>query len=368
LVEWLSCPACGQRYGSFISACPVCGQPNLAQRAPARHRKTRVKKIWIISGVVIAAVVAVVLSAGFGPSPSEKLAEYKQYALERINNDRKQFGLNPVLLSNNEAAQKHADEMLQTRKLSHWTTDGMKPYMRYSINNGTGDVTQNAATQFMFSDGDPAMEARIQLCKRGVAYCDEIDVKQSIDKLQHEMVYNDLECCNDGHRHNILDPYHTHVSIGLAFDGVEIFIVQNFENQYIDWGKPASYDSNVVSMSGRTLGEADLVDIEIYYDPLPTNQTYQQNADRNAYDSGDLVGFVISKDLPFSEEAFEDIPVIRATDWSAAEKNFDISFSLEKLTSEHGPGVYTLTLIGLELEKEDSEPYSLSSISIFKQR
>lgn len=332
-----------------------------------QNRTVNIKKIGIISGVVIAAVAAVVLSAGFGSSPSEKLAEYKQYALERINNDRKQFGLNPVLLSNNEAAQKHADEMLQTRKLSHWTTDGMKPYMRYSINNGTGDVTQNAATQFMFSDGDPTMEARIQLCKRGVAYCDEIDVKQSIDKLQHEMIYNDLECCNDGHRHNILDPYHTHVSIGLAFDGVEIFIVQNFENQYIDWDKPASHDSNVVSMSGRTVGEADLVGIEIYYDPVPTNQTYQQNADRNAYDSGDLVGFVISKDLPVSEEAFEGIPIIRATDWSVAEKNFDISFSLEKLTSEHGPGVYTLTLMGLELEKEDSEPYSLSSISIFRQ-
>ena len=57
----------------------------------------------------------------------------KQYALKKINEDRLKFNLSPVELSKNEAAQIHAEELLKTKIVSHWTTDGMKPYMRYSI-------------------------------------------------------------------------------------------------------------------------------------------------------------------------------------------------------------------------------------------
>jgi uncharacterized protein YkwD len=79
--------------------------------------------------------------------------------------------LPPVLLSNNRAAQLHAENMLNTKILSHWTTDGMKPYMKYTVYGGTGHVGQNVAYDgFGNSDIDT-----VNKCKSGEYDCVKID-------------------------------------------------------------------------------------------------------------------------------------------------------------------------------------------------
>ena len=67
----------------------------------------------------------------------------QNYALSKINADRLSVGLNPVSLSDNMAAQYHATEILQSELLTHWSKNGLKPYMLYSLHNGTGYVQQN---------------------------------------------------------------------------------------------------------------------------------------------------------------------------------------------------------------------------------
>lgn len=47
----------------------------------------------------------------------------------------------------NQAAQSHAEELVNTEKTYHWTLDGMKPYMRYSIYGGNDIVAQNATSE-----------------------------------------------------------------------------------------------------------------------------------------------------------------------------------------------------------------------------
>ena len=71
------------------------------------------------------------------------LEPLKNFALTKINEDRKNFGLAPVFQSNNTAAQAQANELLKTQYISHLTVDGLKPYMLYSLYNGTGYVQQN---------------------------------------------------------------------------------------------------------------------------------------------------------------------------------------------------------------------------------
>jgi uncharacterized protein YkwD len=63
---------------------------------------------------------------------SRELEQLKKYALTKINEDRKTFGLAPVLQSNNTAAQSHVNDLLKTEFISHWTISGLKPYMLYS--------------------------------------------------------------------------------------------------------------------------------------------------------------------------------------------------------------------------------------------
>lgn len=56
-----------------------------------------------------------------------------QYALRKINEDRARFNIPAVKLSENRAAQLEAEDMLRTRLISHYTSDGMKPYMKNTI-------------------------------------------------------------------------------------------------------------------------------------------------------------------------------------------------------------------------------------------
>ena len=56
--------------------------------------------------------------------------------LALINAERRIAGLAPVVLGDNDAAQLHAEASLEGCFGSHWSLDGLKPYMRYSLADG----------------------------------------------------------------------------------------------------------------------------------------------------------------------------------------------------------------------------------------
>jgi len=126
----------------------------------------------------------------------------QNYALAKINIDRLSFGLNPVSLSDNKAAQHHAYEIFQSGLLSHWSMKGLKPYMEYSLYKGTGYVQQNTG-QISYINTDEAMKGITShsFCTRDYGlYCEPLDPFGAIDKLENSMIYNDSLCCNDGHK------------------------------------------------------------------------------------------------------------------------------------------------------------------------
>ena len=61
-----------------------------------------------------------------------------QYALQVVNADRQANGLNPVALSSIGSGQNHADDQLNIGYLSHWNSNGVKPYVTYTIFGGRG--------------------------------------------------------------------------------------------------------------------------------------------------------------------------------------------------------------------------------------
>lgn len=106
----------------------------------------------------------------------------KDFALTQINEDRKNFGVGPVLQSKNSTAQIQANEILKIKSLSHLTTDGFKPYMLYSLYNGTGYVQQNVAQ---------------------IRYILPFDNSQKNDQKYSDLCNND----NKSYYCPILDPY-----------------------------------------------------------------------------------------------------------------------------------------------------------------
>jgi len=268
-----------------------------------------------------------------------EIDELKMYALKKVNDDRADFGLAPVELSDNQAAQVHAEDVFMTQTISHWMTNGEKPYMTYSRYGGLGDVAQNVSVQGYYQDD-------IVACKAGLALCTPIDPRENIDIAEYGMMYDDAHS-NWGHRDNILDRNHTHVSFGIAYDDYYFAFVQNFENQYVEWIQPVTYDqdSRSVSMSGTLAEGVALAGINISYDPSPTPTTYEEHKNDEAYGLGELVAVVVEPPPPGAYyEDTEDHVLVIADKWQIVNQGFALGFSTAEIYERYGDGVYTIVL------------------------
>lgn len=127
----------------------------------------------------------------------------RRYMVELVNRDRASMGLSPVQLDEGpatRAGQSHADDMAAHGFLGHWGTDGSVPEQRFTDAGGADMVLENASC---FTDArvralDP--EPRI----------DPSNVERAEAMFFHE------QPPNDGHRRNILTPFHNRLGIGVA--------------------------------------------------------------------------------------------------------------------------------------------------------
>lgn len=248
--------------------------------------------------------------------------ELVDYALALINSDRQQNEAENVTLSSINSGQLHADDMLTNGYFSHWDMNSYKPYVRYTLTGGQGAVSENCAYQG----------------ETGNIF--GIDVKAALKEMEYNMMYNDAGS-NWGHKENILNPFHNKVNIGIAHDHNNVYLVQDFEDDYVQWATLSSLGTNV-QMSG-TIAEANLTisQVAIYYDRV-SNLTVQQLSNpiyQDGYDSGTSVGSVV----PSGWRAGEGI-TINAKTWSQVGQNFEVTFDLSPAYAQSGVGFYTLYL------------------------
>jgi len=358
----------------LLSACPKCSVLNSlvpVPIAPSKKKGTgtlRVAASIVVGIVVLAGIIlltptvtnfviqqkdnpAITILQPSSQQPSTMpREELVQHVLNRINKDRADSGLLPVELSPNQAAQIHAEDVFRTKQISHWMTNGEKPYMTYTQYDGEGSVQQNVAIAGF------SPEQYEQCVTNVLIKCEEIEPLSTIDQLQYEMMYNDKECCNDGHKNNILNPRHTHVSIGIVYDQYYLALVQNFENNY---GLDVEMEDSDIEMSG-TLLDGQLDHIAIYYDEMPTQAVYEQNKDLLSYSAGELVAVVV-KPLPpgYYYESLEGYDVIEADRWIEQRDSVNVEFDLADAVDKDG--TYTL----FALVKDGEEMFDVTSYSVF---
>ena len=124
------------------------------------------------------------------------------YSLELINEDREHYNTPLVEIGTSSTAQEHAEELLNLCKTSYWSSNGMKPYMRYSIDGGEGAINENIAVV-----GTPGIQK----------YWTQENMEQIIAWNQHRMVERD-ELNAFRHSKNILDANHNYLNIGIAWN------------------------------------------------------------------------------------------------------------------------------------------------------
>jgi hypothetical protein len=218
--------------------------------------------------------------------------------------------------------------MLLNGYLSHWDTQGYKPYMRYTITGGNGFVEENVG--YVYLPG---------------AYKTTAAVEDAIKRIEYEMVYNDA--AHDwGHRLNILDPSHTGVAIGVSYDSDYVYVVQDFSNDYIRWSQPitVSGGGNIV-MSGDLdpasgMAADGIQMVQVFFDPWPARLTVLQ-LKSSPYDGPYSQGTFVAGVLP-PGYGVQGGTTITADQWLLSSTHFAVSFSLAPVIKAEGPGCYTL--------------------------
>jgi len=219
-------------------------------------KKSTPNSRWIVLWIALTAACAP------GPQKSPVIDAFVQSVkwemMEQINRDRAQYGLPPVAYDELAATvgDQHCREMLAEGYVSHWDRRGTKPYYRYAQMGGNDFHAENISFS-KFSSSDPTAH---------------INVRQTILRDHAKMVNEQPP--NDGHRRTILNPYHTHVGIGLAFDQYRVVMAQEFLSRYVRFDPLSPRKVRLkdrVEVSGTVLDAGHRVrSITVLYEPLPT--------------------------------------------------------------------------------------------------
>ena len=221
------------------------------------------------------------------PNADDRYRVEKVAMLELINEQRRLASVSPLRLGDNEAAQNHAEAMRDDCFVSHWGTDGLKPYMRYSLAGGYQYNAENVG---------------------GYYDCGPFDPYEDVEESLTEYVLGFMD--SEGHRETMLDPLHRKVSIGIAVDR-GVWVVQHFEGDYVEFDELPSLDGGILSMAGR-VGEGAQMDedvgVLIEYDPPVMELALEQLEQTQCYNPGLPVAIVLKS--PFDEYDLDD-PEVR---------------------------------------------------------
>ena len=311
--------------------------------------------------------------------------------LDLINEARVAAGVSPVTLSDNRAAQDHAESNLANCSDRHWGVDGLKPHMRYTLAGGQQSNAENTSgtPAYCYTAADRVTSVVI----RG-------RVKGSMDGLMN----------SPGHRGNILNPDHRAVSLGIAWDRYNYKVVQVFEGDYITYTHfPAIDSSGQLALAGTllNLGTVDDLIVSVYYHQPPKPLTRGQLTRTYCYGLGLKVAQVrrppqpgyrytehegLRKwspcvdpyDLPahlpaptsgteahafwkaargsVRTELVDSFPYVTAKTWKLSGSNFEIAADISPMVQEHGLGVYT---VRVSARVDEDRWLEISRVSVF---
>ena len=324
----------------------------------------------------------------------------KRHMLELINEARVSNGVAPVTMGTNNVAQIQADQLLEDCVISHWGTNGLKPYMRYSLADGYQTNGENVLT---FNE------------------CGLKDTWLQWNDEPVEMVAQAMEGLMEspGHRKTMLDSSYSKVNVGLAWDRNTFKAVQHFEGNFVTLILLPTIQDRELSMSGhlnsghKFHGRHPLTAL-IVYDQEPRNLAKEHLAQTSCYSHGEIIAVLIPPS-PLLKDKFQytktverpqcvdpytvkesttpvqsrkemtrlwektkersetvreteiSLKVRKARELTAEEDVFTLRADMRALLEEHGPGVYTVMLLANlgESSKPEDQTMVISEYSVF---
>ncbi len=307
------------------------------------------RRLIITALAASALLMALPLAQGEGPADETRITLRDEF-LRLINRDRATHGLDPVQLDPQASvvADQYCRDQIRNRTSGHVTVDGLLPYMRYSFAGGNDGLSENAAAwsgNYRFSDR--ALYAMI---------------------VRSERAMMNERAPQDGHRRAILDPLATHVGIGLAWDGGEFRLTQEFIRRYVSWSWPLPRTITLgerVVASGKPFAPYRVEAISVHYEPMPRPITAAAANAVNSYSLPTQRHDYVPRLRTYYERRHGTLYEIRQEYSDGRKGDFtvatDRSFSFA-VPFNDGPGVYTIVVW---LQRDGlAQPIPASNISI----
>ena len=319
-------------------------------------------------------------------SANDDFDELRSFALSRINQIRRDAGLGEVSLLHLPSTQKHAEDMKENCFTSPWGSDGMKPYMRYSLAGGYQHTTEvnhgpNYCPTFGFQYERESIEDQID---DAIATALELDTSDSLNV-------------------DVLDPNARKLAIGLAYREPALWTVMTFVADYIEYDIPPFIHNQTLQFTATAKHGVDLTNdgttVAIFYDEPIYSLRRGQLHQTSCYWHGDFVAFIrkplepgweyqdetiafpsercvdpyeIPVDTPpidspdFSPtptvvDIIEEGVLLVADSWETTNDQLRLKVDLSILLSLFGDGIYTIAIY----TDIDGEPTSISEYSIF---
>ncbi len=283
-----------------------------------------------------------------------------------------------MTLDGNSAAQSHAEDMRANCFISHYGSDGAKPYMRYTTAGGQ----QNSTSVI-----------------NGFGYCPEDAHRYRSGPINSEIDQSMASLLDGGGTtRNILDPHHRKVNIGVSFEHPNLWLVLMFVGDYVSYSHLPSFKGGTLRFAGEvsdgvTLAN-DTFEIVIRYDAPPRALTRGQMHNVGCFASGMPIAAInpperydtfrasdrdcegpqsVPPDAPPARSyddkrprtqtntEWKEVALVDAEEWLLQNNTFTISADFTEIIHKHGAGVYTVNVWG-ELSGEDTK---ISEYSIF---
>ena len=260
---------------------------------------------------------------------------------------------------------------------SHWGTDGLKPYMRYTMAGGQQYSAENIS---------------------GIGFCPPNPnryIATSINANLDEAMAGLLT--SPGHLRNVLNPHHRKVNIGISYRRPNLWLVQLFVGDYVGYTKSPTVTDGRLSFSGRAKNGANIsggnLNVTVSWEQTPHSLTRGQLHNTGCYSGGEPIAalnpfnaysfyeiygticgdpYEVSPDAPAATSYFDrksstqnsfstGVALIPTDIWKTEGDDFAVSADISNLLDQHGDGVYT-TVLWAEVNGED---VPISEYSIF---
>lgn len=200
----------------------------------------------------------------------------KQRLVERINADRKQAKLPPLLIFDelSRLADEHCREMMDAGYVSHWNRAGQKSYQRYAA-AGIIDHVAERIGRIKESKVMPLLDT----------------VEARLFKIHDNFALE--QAPSSSPKWTLLEPHHTHVGIGFAFDQNQVIMIEAFASRYVTLAKPLPVQATLsqeLHLEGSLVVKGfEVKGLSVYYEPLPVELPLATL--RNSGSSGGGEGF-----------------------------------------------------------------------------